>query len=154
MVFNVAKRLSSIYQTILVCAFALSISACTVHLISDYNAKLVSQLQAIQKQINVILLSVQEDMGGPKARYSDYQNDYNQIQAELITLIDRNKAIPKSETTTKQLLILQKSITDLQKLHRLGFKTRQEVSIAQASINQDFFSIYQLQSLKKTYLSR
>ena len=70
---GIHKKLFTICRYITLWIIVLFISGCTVHLISDYNATLVNQLQAMQKQINVILLSVQENIGGPKAHYQYYQ---------------------------------------------------------------------------------
>lgn len=137
---------------IIVLLLSLLLSACSVKLISLYDATLVRNLNQIQTQTYNLLLEVKQNIGSHKASYKRYIKQYTQIDAEMMTLISYVKTVPKSGITIKQLTVLQQSLDDLKHLHQLGFANIKEVDVIQQTLDDDFSAIYSLQNVKKEYL--
>jgi hypothetical protein len=127
------------------------LAACTVRLISPYNAALVSDLNNVQNQVNALLLDIKQNINTSKASYDNYKTQYAQIEAEMITIISNVSAIPKSGVTVKQLKILQHSLAEMEEMHQKGFKSAREVTVIQQTLNDDFTAIYRLQYMKQEY---
>ncbi len=119
-----------------------------MHLIAPYNAAVTQQIVGLQKQVDTLLLNVEQSVGTPRANYSRYVKSYNQIQVNLTSIITQAKAIPHNALTVKQLQLLQNTINDLQKLHKMGFKTSKQVQLIEQSINQSFSAILKLEYAK------
>lgn len=126
----------------------LTLSSCAVRLIAPYDAAITQQIVALQKQVDTLLLNVEQNIGTTKANYSRFITSYNKIQVDLVSLITQAQAIPKNELTVKQLQLLQGTINDLQKLHKMGFRTRKQVQIIQQTVNQSFAAILKLEYAK------
>ena len=119
-----------------------------MRLIAPYNAAITQQIVSLQKQVDSVLLRVEQGVGTPRANYSRYVKSYNQIQVNLTSIITQASAIPRNELSVKQLQLLKNSINDLQKLHKMGFKTAKQVQIIEQSIDQSFAAILKLEYAK------
>jgi hypothetical protein len=137
----------------LISIIAMLLSACTVQLISNFNSSMVNQLQTIQQQINTILITDRSTFGLKKAApVTSAASKFINIQVVMTDMLSTARAISNNETTIKQLLILQKSIAQLIALKAAGFKSKAEITLLIATINDDFTSVYELQDLKRSYL--
>jgi hypothetical protein len=128
------------------------LSACTVQIISPYNGSMMSQLQTIQRQVNTTLITSLQNFSTKKSATATRSKSNVNIQVVMTDLISTAKAIPNNETTTAQLVVLKKSLTQLSALHKKGFSSKAEIKLLIATINDDFTSVYQLQDLKKSFL--
>lgn len=129
----------------------LLISACTVKLIAPANPMMVSSLESIQRQINTILETNLEEPKSTAASYQTFLSDYITIRVTMDDLVANAKAIENDSSTTAQLLKLQASLKELEDLHKRGFKSANEIAILEATLNQEFSSIYALQDIKQAY---
>ena len=144
--------IESLKAYLVIVMMALALSACTVHLISGYNSQLMDDMENLQKQLNVMLIDVKSNIGKPQASYSHYQSTYTNAYAQLDTTISQLKAIPNSSVTLQQVTVLKEAVQSLETLHKKGFKSVQQVTILQNTINTDFTAIYTLQYAKQDLL--
>jgi hypothetical protein len=88
-------------------------------------------------------------IGFPESNYVNYIDFYDDVKTELSVLEVRSRAIPKSDIVQQQLQSVQLQVTNLEKLHKLGFNSYEEIVPIRNALNNSFAAIIQLQmSLK------
>jgi len=95
---NLLKAVRSLPIACLLLTVALS--GCTVKFVADYDAKTEEQMFAAAKRVDTFygkLLEVQED----KREYSMFSGDYIAIEADLNSLVLRNKVRELNEDSIK-----------------------------------------------------
>jgi len=147
-------KLKQFFQYFLMANLVLILSSCSVELVSPYNSALMKSLNTVQKQTNVILLGVKQNINAPKANYKNYASKYVRIEAEMADIISNAKAIPNNQVTTKQIAILQHSLAEMKQMHQRGFKSVKVVNLIQKTLNDDFTAVYRLQYVKQHYLPK
>lgn len=128
---------------------AFVITACTVNLVSQYDPTTDKMVTQLQRQVDSLLLNIKEHVGTHKGKYRYYQKQYDKILVDTQELLTRTEAIPHNQLTVRQVKLLQNSLQNLQKLHKIGFKSIKQVSLVQQAIDSIFLSILKLELAKK-----
>lgn len=80
-----------------------ALQACKVTFIPSYDSSIAEQIDKTAKQIDKFYLSMLEttssDGGGRK--FSDFTEDYVEIEVELTSLLNKNKVRPLNENSTR-----------------------------------------------------
>ena len=126
------------------------LTQCTsVRLIQEYDEITDQRVTALQEKVARYFVTIERNIGQPEAAYEKFTSFYDDVKVELDVLRVRNKAIPKAEIAVQQLESLQKQFDSLEKLHKLGFNTIEEVQPAKNAIENSFAAVLQLQMALK-----
>ncbi len=98
-------------------ALVLGISACTVHLIADYDPLLDSGATALSNKVNAFLAKMETASGTPSGTYAANVGFYSEAQGDLKTLELRAANAPQSEKILESVRLLSENIENLRKLH-------------------------------------
>jgi hypothetical protein len=140
------KRYLSLIPPIL---FIFLYSCSSVRLILEYDEITDQKLTALQEKIARFFVRMDRQIGFPESNYVNYIDFYDDVKTELSVLEVRSRAIPKSDIVQQQLQSVQSQITNLEKLHKLGFNSYEEIVPIRNALNNSFAAIIQLQmSLK------
>jgi hypothetical protein len=121
----------------------------SVRLIQEYDQITDEKVTALQEKVARFFVGMERNIGKPEAAYENYVGFYDEVKTDLNVLQVRSKAIPKSDITQKQIESVQNQMNSLEKLHKLGFNTYEEVVPAKNAIEQSFAAIIQLQMALK-----
>jgi pyruvate/2-oxoacid:ferredoxin oxidoreductase beta subunit len=149
-------------QTALGFALVALLSACTIRLISEYDAetdKGVTQLQSAVATHLATLAQLSKGLDGapvkPACQYENFGNTYAQLAAQARVLVVRNEVRIKNEQTTQQLKSLTETLEkELPELHRSvpdRCMTQGTVEAARTIVEQHFRAILKLELAKKIY---
>lgn len=131
-------------------AMAFLLQQCTsVRLIQEYDQITDEKVTALQEKVARFFVGMERNIGKPEAAYENYVNFYDEVKTDLNVLQVRSKAIPKSEITQQQIESVQSQMSNLEKLHKLGFNSYEELVPAKNAIEQSFAAIIQLQMALK-----
>lgn len=137
---------------ILCCAALLAIGSfttgCKIRLISDYDAVLDQDVTALQKDTEVFLNQLDNEVGKPAAAYSANTEFYVKADASLATMATRAASQPKSEVVVGQVQALRQTYSDMKQLHQLnGDKGLSSANIAntRSALESEFTSILTLE---------
>jgi hypothetical protein len=140
------KRYLSLIAPIL---FIFLYSCSSVRLIQEYDEITDQKLTALQEKIARFFVRMDRQIGFPESNYVNYIDFYDDVKTELSVLEVRSRAIPKSDIVQQQLQSVQSQVTNLEKLHKLGFNSYEEIVPIRNALNNSFAAIIQLQmSLK------
>lgn len=140
------KRYLSLFAPIL---FIFLYSCSSVRLIQEYDEITDQKLTALQEKIARFFVRMDRQIGFPESNYVNYIDFYDDVKTELSVLEVRSRAIPKSDIVQQQLQSVQSQVTNLEKLHKLGFNSYEEIVPIRNALNNSFAAIIQLQmSLK------
>jgi hypothetical protein len=95
----------------------LSVAACHVQLVSDYDDQMVKDATAVQTDVDTLL---QTELNPPKGTDTGYEASkpaYNKIAVDLDSLRTQAMSHPNNGPTIAQVDTLAKDIADLQALH-------------------------------------
>lgn len=151
------KSMSSIYPKYykqisysLLCVWMLlGLCGCLPRFIAHYDPTTDQMLTNLQRQVNGLLIQVNTTIGTRKARYRYYIKRYQNIDVLLAMLKTRVRAIPKNTITIQQIQLLANSISQLQALHKKGFKKLKQVLLLQTLFNTQIGAILKLELAKK-----
>ncbi len=94
-------------------------------------------------------VKMERQIGLPESKYEKYIDFYDDVKTDLSVLEVRSRAIPKSEIVQQQLKLVQSQISNLEKLHKLGFNSYEELTPIRNALDNSFAAMIQLQmSLK------
>ena len=114
---------------------------CRVELVNDYDAELSTHIQNVAKQTDLFYLNMLETTSndGNGRRYSNFAEGYAKIQAELNSLLQKNKIKPLNEHSTRICEIALQFWQDYKNEH----KEYDEISDSEIDLNrlylQDIF---------------
>jgi hypothetical protein len=140
------KRIFFQFATVLF----LSLYSCSsVRLIQEYDEITDNKLTAVQEKMARFFVKMERQVGLPESRYEKYIDFYDDVKTDLSVLEVRSRAIPKSEIVQQQLKLVQSQISNLEKLHKLGFNSYEELTPIRNALDNSFAAMIQLQmSLK------
>lgn len=125
---------------------ALSIASCS--LIANHDPHTNSQLVILQSEVNTIFESLDKNFDTKKSAYGYYKKDYEKIDQRLTALISHASAISLNKETSTQLITLKDTLARLQKLHKIGFKRRSQITTLQKAVNSQLRMIRLLETKK------
>lgn len=124
-------------------------SCSSVRLIQEYDEITDQKLTALQEKMARFFVKMDRQIGFPESKYENYIDFYDDVKTELSVLEVRSRAIPKSDIVQQQLKSVQSQVTNLEKLHKLGFNSYEELIPIRNALDNSFAAIIQLQmSLK------
>lgn len=128
---------------------ALTCSGCTIKLIADYDETIDKSTAEIQKKVETFLVKLERIVGTPAADYAQHVAFYDEVRVDLSALKVRASAIPQNTITEQQIDLLTGSWSDLEKLHMIGFRSKEEIVPLRKNFNQAFTQILKLELAKK-----
>jgi hypothetical protein len=124
-------------------------SCSSVRLIQEYDEITDQKLTALQEKMARFFVKMERQIGFQESNYEKYIDFYDDVKTELSVLEVRSRAIPKSDIVQQQLKSVQSQVTNLEKLHKLGFNSYEELIPIRNALENSFAAIIQLQmSLK------
>ena len=121
----------------------------SVRLIQEYDEITDQKLTALQEKMAGFFVKMERQIGFPESNYEKYIDFYDDVKTELSVLEVRSRAIPKSDIVQQQIKSVQSQVMNLEKLHKLGFSSYDELIPIRNALNNSFAAIIQLQmSLK------
>ena len=121
----------------------------SVRLIQEYDEITDQKLTALQEKMARFFVKMERQIGFPESNYEKYIDFYDDVKTELSVLEVRSRAIPKSDIVQQQIKSVQSQVMNLEKLHKLGFSSYDELIPIRNALNNSFAAIIQLQmSLK------
>jgi hypothetical protein len=129
--------------------FVFLYSCSSVRLIQEYDEITDQKLTSLQEKMARFFVNMERQVGLPESRYEKYIDFYDDVKTELSVLEVRSRAIPKSDIVQQQLKSVQSQVSNLEKLHKLGFNSYEELIPIRNALDNSFAAIIQLQmSLK------
>jgi hypothetical protein len=124
-------------------------SCSSVRLIQEYDEITDQKLTALQEKLARFFVKMERQIGFPESNHEKYIDFYDDVKTELSVLEVRSRAIPKSDIVQQQLKSVQSQVSYLEKLHKLGFNSYEELIPIRNALDNSFTAIIQLQmSLK------
>lgn len=93
------------------------LSACTVKLVSDYDASIKEETLEIAKKVDLFwgkLLDTEMD----ERKYASFKDQYNEIETDIRGLLMKNKIREQNEISTKQIENLLELWIEDKKIHK------------------------------------
>jgi len=124
-------------------------SCTSVRLIQEYDEITDQKLTALQEKVARFFVKMERQIGFPESKYEKFIDFYDDVKTELSVLEVRSRAIPKSDIVQQQLKSVQSQVSNLEKLHMLGFNSYEELIPIRNALDNSFAAIIKLQmSLK------
>jgi hypothetical protein len=128
-------------------------TACHVVLIGAYDQVTDESIQRIQTHTMTVLVRLERNFDNHHAeenRYDLFKTDYENLAGETESLMIRCKSIPKYSIVIDQVSLLDKNLSDLEKYHQNGIKTKAELQPIKQAFESQFGAMIVLQnSLKR-----
>ena len=124
----------------------LLLTSCTsIRLISDYDEITDKKVTELQEKFAQHFVKLERVIGTEQANYDNFIQFYDGVKADLSTLRVRANAIDKNEIVIKQLDFLDRNVSDLESLHKIGFKKTSEIVPLKDAFDRAFTAIIKLQ---------
>lgn len=117
----------------------------SIRLISDYDEITDKKVTELQEKFAQHFVKLERLIGTEQANYDNFIQFYDGVKADLITLRVRANAIDKNEIVKKQLDFLDRNVSDLESLHKIGFKKTSEIVPLKDAFDRAFTAIIKLQ---------
>jgi hypothetical protein len=135
---------------------ALLASGC-VQFISNYDEQTDRSVTALQKKMETFFVKLEGQAGLPECVYDKHKSFYEEAKVDVSGLKLRVEAIPQNTITSEQILLLERSLSTLEALHKtksarpLGENCLSvaEIQPLRANFNISFTSILKLELAKK-----
>ncbi len=122
------------------------VTSCTsVRLISEYDEITDKAVTALQKKVSRIFVKLESEIGTDKAAYENYKGFYQTAKVDLNTLKVRADAIDKNKIVQDQIVALTSMLDNLEKLHKIGFYSVDQIIPLKQPFNSAFTAIIKLQ---------
>lgn len=135
--------------TLLSLNLILSAAGCTIKLISDYDETTDKAVTQLQRKVDSFLVDMQRKAGTPGAEYDKNAQFYDQARVDVDAIRVRAQAMPKNDITVQQINLVQDSLDKLEKLHKLGFSSPEEIAPLRSAFDISFTAILKLELAKK-----
>ncbi len=130
-------------------ALALATAGCTIKLISDYDETTDRAVTQLQRKVDGFLVDIQRKAGTPEAEYAKNAKFYDETRVDVDAIRVRAQAMPKNDITVQQINLVQNSLDNLEKLHKLGFSSPEEIAPLRTAFDTSFTAILKLELAKK-----
>lgn len=140
------------YATLFGTAFlvvALALPGCVVKLVSNYDETTDRTVTALQKKTEAHLIALEAAEGLPECKYEDHKQFYGEAKVDVSAIAVRTAAIPKNEITSEQVMLLSKSLENLEELHKIACLSRNQISPLRIQFNSSFTAILKLEFAKR-----
>ena len=127
-------------------------SGCTVQYVSRYDAATEQSITGIQRSVETLLQSIQQNLGTPNVAYENYASNYKQLYIDATLLQTRAQAIDNNSITAEQSELLMGWLKNLEVLHKTGFADPEMLTIVGAQAQQIFVAMLKFELAKKRQL--
>lgn len=139
------KNGSRLRASICSMALLLFISCTSIRLISDYDSITDQKVTELQQDFAHYFVKMERIIGTDAARYENYVPFYDQMKANVSTLRIRAYAFDKNEIVIKSINLIDENISNLESLHKLGFKKVSEIIPIKNAFESSFTAIIKFQ---------
>ena len=127
-------------------SFILVLQSCSsIRLISEYDEITDKTVTELQEKVSGYFVTLERTIGTNEAQYDNFVQNFDEIKIDLNTLEVRAAAFDKNSIVQKQVAELKKMIKNLESLHKLEFKTYDQIKPLRQPFNTAFTSIIKLQ---------
>ena len=126
--------------------------ACKVMLIGAYDPVTDQSIQHIQNETMTMLVKMERNFDNhepAKNNYEYFREKYEDLAGEIESLKIRCQAIPKYELILEQVNLLQANLQDLEKYHKTGFKSKEELEPIKKAFESSFSAMIVMQNALK-----
>ncbi len=136
-------------STVLLVLFA---SGCTVQYVSRYDEATEQSITGIQRSVETLLQSIQQNLGTPDAAYENYTSTYEKLHVDAALLQTRAQAIDLNSITAEQSELLIGWLGNLEDLHKTGFTDGGMLTVVRTQGQQIFVAMLKFELAKKRQL--
>jgi hypothetical protein len=126
-----------------------SISSCKLTLVGRYDSIMDNTVTDLQQNVSRFFVKADAEVGTPAFDYNNYKKFYEDIKVQLATLRIRSAAVSEGSIADKEVGLLDENIKNLEKLHKLGIGTIDEVALLRSAFDNQFMAITKLQMALK-----
>lgn len=127
----------------------LLLSACTVKLVSHYDARTEESISDIRANLTTLFFELDEQVGiKPDCRYDNHSEKYKQLWVDLELMAMRERTKSKNEKTEAMVEVLDEALKKLQKLHKKDCLNRLQIKITNESLSRMLDSILRFEKAK------
>lgn len=116
-----------------------------VRLISDYDEITDKAVSALQEKVSRFFVQIESQISTNKATYENHKKFYEDVKVDIKSLSIRASAIDKNEIVQTQIGLLSQMTEDLEKLHKIGFSSTEQLKAVEQPFNAAFTAIIKLQ---------
>lgn len=131
---------------------SLLLTSCRVTLVS-YDADIDKSIQTVNSMLIKVLTTLESNIENGKNddnAYSKFEATYIDIKAEVTTARLRSESISKYKEVAAQIIKLESSVKELEKMHRKGSLTQETLSINKSGLEVQLGAMLKAQQkLKK-----
>lgn len=130
----------------------LILPGCRLMLIGAYDQVTDQGIQKIQIEVFTIVVKMERNFDNrtPEGnKYENFKTNYESIAAQIETLIIRCSYLPKYQIISEQVKLLGDNIITLEKLNKIGFKTKEELTPVKSGFAIQFGTMIKLQNALK-----
>ena len=128
-------------------------AGCAVRLISEYDDTTDREVMQLQRSVDSFLRGLARKPRPPGCTYAARSGFYDTTASGISSLTIRNRARDKNDLTVQQLVLLDSSLSILERLHRIrGDSTcmaPEAIEPIRANFNTSFAAILRLELAKK-----
>lgn len=122
------------------------IQSCTsIRLISDYDEITDKTVTQVQEKVSDYFVTLERTVGTEEGNYENFIEAFDNIKVDLNTLGVRAAAFDKNRIVQEHVKELNNMISNLEKLHKLGFTTYDQIEPLKQPFNTAFTAIIKLQ---------
>ncbi len=127
-------------------------SGCTVQYVSRYDEATEQGITQIQRSVETLLQSIEQNLGTPDAAYENYTSTYEQLNVDAALLQTRARAIDLNSITAEQSEVLIGWLGNLEELHKTGFTDGGVLTVVRTQGQQIFVAMLKFELAKKRQL--
>ncbi len=120
-------------------------SCSSIRLISEYDEITDKAVTAFQEKVSKTFVKLESEVGTDQVKYENYKQFYQEAKVDLNTLKIRADAIDKNKIVQEQIVELTKMLDNLEKLHKTGFSSIDQIKPLKQPFNSAFTAIIKLQ---------
>jgi hypothetical protein len=131
----------------------LMLAGCQVMLIGAYDQVTDQSIQKIQNEVMTMIVQLERNFDNHELmdnNYNRYKWTYENLAGEVESLEIRCQSLPKYDLVLEQVHLLQANLQNLEKYHRAGFTSKEELEPIKKAFESEFGAMIILQnSLKR-----
>jgi hypothetical protein len=123
-------------------AIILLISACgEIRLISDYDEIIDRKVSELHQKFALHFVQLERMVGTEDANYENFTTFYDEVKVDVRVLRVRAGVIDKNDILIRSLDLLDSNISDLESLHKTGFRQVNEIVPIRNALDSSFASM-------------
>jgi hypothetical protein len=131
-----------------------SFTSCKLAMVGRYDPIIDNTVTALQQNVTRFFVKADSEVGTNAFGYDNYKKFYEDIKVQLATLRIRSAAVNKNSIADKEVGLLDENIKNLEKLHKLGINSVEEIALLRSAFDSQFTAIIKLQMALKARNNR